>query len=283
MSDEKSIQLIDDAGLRAPLAEIHAGQEEHQQFFSGVFSALDMLASELSQRQEMWLSERRLSEEALERQAATIGVNGDGRLQQMLEEAERGRAALTTALEATETHGDRLAQMTDELSQARVELTQARQEIERLRGDLDKVPNSAPSPTPDVNLKEQLERVEQERTQLEQERLVLETELDTVRNRAAEMAETLADQRREMGEERTRWALELKRMRSLLEALANRQMQPPAVLGPRQPPIEVEAAAPATTPAPAPSDDPVLESVVAQFEMLQKDIVRRRETAADCS
>jgi len=283
VSDEPSIQLIDAAGLRAPLAEIHAGQEEHQRFFSGVFSALDMLASELSQRQEMWLSERRLSEEAIHRQAATIGANGDGQLQQMLEEAERGRAALATALEATETHGDHLAQMTDELSQARVELTQARQEIERLRGDLDKVPNSAASPILDEELKEKLERAEQERTQLEQERLVLETELDTVRNRAVEMTETLADQRREIGEERQRWALELKRMRSLLEALAKRQMQPPAASGPPQTPVGVEAAAPVTPSAPASGDDPVLDSVVAQFEMLQKDIVRRRETAADCS
>jgi hypothetical protein len=53
--------------------------------------------------------------------------------------------------------------------------------------------------------------------------------------------------------------------------------------------VDVEPAAPAAPATPAMAsaatagDDPVLDSVVAQFEMLQKDIVRRRETAADCN
>lgn len=282
MSDELSTQLIDAAGLRAPLAEICASQEEHERFFSGAFSVLDRLASELSQRQETWLSERKLNAEALQRQAATIGADGDGQLQRILEEAERGRDVLRTALEATETHGQRLGQMTDELSQARAELAGARQEIERLRGNLDKAPSPATPACLDEGQQEKLLRAEQERAQLEQERVVLETELDTVRHRAAEMAETLADQRREMGEERQQWSLELKRMRSLLEALSKRPMEPPPTSAPPQPAVEVQAAAPATAPAPVPNDDPVLESVAAQFEMLQKDVARRRGTTADC-
>jgi len=285
VSDELSTQLIDAAGLRAPLAEICAIQEEHQRFFSGVFSALDRLASELSQRQETWLSERKLSAEALQRQAATIGANGDGQLQRILEEAERGRDVLRTALEATETHGQRLAQMTDELSQARAELAGARQEIERLRGDLDKAPSPA---VPDEKLQERLQQAERERDQIDRERVVLETELDTVRHRAAEMTETLADQRREIGEERKQWALELKRMRSLLEALSKRPtVLPAAASGPPQSAVDVNKAAPpaapATVSASAAGPDPVLESVAAQFEMLQKDVVRRRETTADCN
>jgi len=42
--------------------------------------------------------------------------------------------------------------------------------------------------------------MENERTKTERERLALETELETVRNRAAEMAETLDEQRRQMAE-----------------------------------------------------------------------------------
>ena len=73
-------------------------------------------------------------------------------------------------------------------------------------------------------------------------------------------ARRLADQRREMGEERGRWAQELKQMRGLLESLSKRQVAPQADSRSRQPEVVVEAVAPPTPSASSAGDDPVLAS-----------------------
>ncbi len=103
------------------------------------------------------------------------------------------------------------------------------------------------------------------------ERIALETELEAVRTRAAELGETLAQQGRQIAEERAAWSSELKRMSGLLESLVDRKAQAPVVVMP-EPRM--------TAPRPmAGDDDPVLSSVMAQFEMLQRDLSRRRKAA----
>lgn len=130
-------------------------------------------------------------------------------------------------------------------------------------------------------MQEEMRRMEQEKTVLEQERVALETELEAVRTRAAEMAESLAQQGRQMAEERAAWSEELKRVRRVLESLVQQQ----AGQAVPQPASAARAAAPAPAQpvhavqaARGPSDDPVLSSVMAQFDMLQKDLARRRNS-----
>lgn len=140
-------------------------------------------------------------------------------------------------------------------------------------------PASAPPSAPDGQLLGQVRQLEDERRALERERAVLESELEAVRNRAAEMTETLAEQKRQMAEQRDQWAEELRRMRHLLETLTGRLAESPSRPEPAAP------AAPAGRPAPAAgpgspgggAGDAVLDSVMAQFQMLQKDRARRRE------
>lgn len=288
MSREQSTQLVDSDGLRESLAEICASHDEFHRFFAGVFTELDVLSAELVRRHQSWSSERERAAKELQRRREALDTEDNSQLKQMLEETESERAALRTTLEAAQTQADRLAQVTDELSRARTELTQARQEIERLRGDLEVVHHQAAQSQPDGKLQDRLRRMEQERAKLDQERLVLETELDTVRNRAAEMAETLAEQRREMADERQQWTRELKRMRRLLEMLSARQVEVGVAKDEGQATNDkrrdIEPSSLAPHPAPPGSaaiieedGDPVLDSVMAQFEMLQKDIVRRRQ------
>jgi len=125
------------------------------------------------------------------------------------------------------------------------------------------------SGTSDAALQGQLREWERQRAAWERERGVLENELETVRARAAESAELLAQQKRQMAEQQAQWMEELKRMRRLLEAMARRLCEPDEASATHVP---QRAAAGAGEPA----GDPVLDSVMAQFERLQKDLVRRR-------
>jgi DNA repair exonuclease SbcCD ATPase subunit len=108
----------------------------------------------------------------------------------------------------------------------------------------------------------------------DRQQAVLETELEAVRNRAAEMTETLAQRDRQLTEERAQWAEELKRMRRLLETVAERQERQPAEA---PPPASNGSRTRDEKPAGDHNSDPVLESVMAQFEMLQKDLQRRKK------
>ena len=313
MSVEPLTHPVDRSGLHDSLREICATQEESHRFFSEMFDQLDTLSAELLRRREAWQADRQRAEDefqeraaALEQrqaelaaereqfrqksrqelaQAAAAGAENGGQLQEMLEEAERERAALRGALETAQSQVSRLADVAAELAESRSELSGAREEIRRQREQLNTVRNEVSQPQPDPQLQEQLGRMEKERAVLDQERLVVETELETVRNRAAEMAEALAEQKRQTADERVRWANELKRMRRLMETLSQQQVEyhrSSEAHRPNGQPQPRESSEPmqpvAATAAP---NDPVLGSVVAQFEMLQKDLARRRRNRCD--
>jgi chromosome segregation ATPase len=304
VSAEASIELIAENGLRESLAEICASGQDSHRFVAGVFDELDALCNELLREQQAWLADREQTESDLQERAAQLEADctalesrrqqmaekegrqraqpageeaeSSGQLERLLEEANQERAALRSALEGAQAQADRLAQMADKVSGASSGLAEAREEIHRLRDQLEKAPAQNAQPQPDGELLGQLQ-------QMEQDRLVLETELETVRNRAAEMAETLAEQRRQSAEERKQWTQELKRMRRMLEMLSAHRFEHQAAPGPE--PARGESRDPAgpspeAAAAPAPHGDPVLDSVMAQFEMLQKDLARRRKATA---
>jgi hypothetical protein len=93
----------------------------------------------------------------------------------------------------------------------------------------------------------------------------LEAELETVRRRVVEMAEVATAEKQRTTQERAEWSKEFKQLRKLLEL----QVKTPAAPVAEPPREAVSAAAPV-------GGDPMLESVMAQFDMLQKDIARRR-------
>ncbi len=106
---------------------------------------------------------------------------------------------------------------------------------------------------------------------------MLERELEIVRARAAELSEAQTQQGRQMAEERERWGEDLKRMRRLLEVMAERQLA--QATAETQAPRAAPPAATEKPPARQDRGDPVLDSVVTQFEMLQRDLARRRKAA----
>ncbi len=120
-----------------------------------------------------------------------------------------------------------------------------------------------------------IEDLQQQRQLWEQERSALERELEAVRNRAAEMNEAMVQQKHDAELQQSQWSEELKRMRKALQQMAHRLAK-----------CNEEAAAPPSAVANSrsleahvnPAPDPVLDSVMAQFEVLRKDVARRRET-----
>lgn len=146
---------------------------------------------------------------------------------------------------------------------------------------------------------------------LEDERRQLEEELENVRSHSVNMAEVIEEQKRQMAEENAGWTAELRQLRRILDKQAtwisqqrDNSSQYAADLEPQQfaapaeeyppgpPPIlpirtaqnpnrEIQqqpAAMRATgTAGQAGRHDAVLGSVLSQFEMLQRDVARRRD------
>lgn len=147
--------------------------------------------------------------------------------------------------------------------------------------------------------------------QFAQEKAELENELELVRTRAAELHETVAEQKNQLREERSITATELKELRRLVEQQADLLAQrephenvrdsipaPRISISARPPAPQISNTVPASAiansagansaanGAGAPSSvaaneaepvDPVVDSVMAQFAKLQKDVAQRRK------
>jgi len=199
------------------------------------------------------------------------------RLQQVLEYAEEDRTMLRSAVEVSDSSRADLARLAEELAAARSDLAAAREEIQSQRELLDQAASAGANGVCDGEIESRLDAIEHERAQWDRDRVVLEMELDAVRNQAAELAEALDEERHRAVSERGLWNEELKRMRHLLET---RESQP-APAATRLPDVDMVPAAPAPQAQPeedpSAANDPVLDSVMAQFEILQKDLARRRK------
>ncbi len=307
MSADLSPELAGWDAVCNSLAEIRASHEDFDHFFSEVFDELDALSRKFLKQQQTWRSGRRQAEEELSQRAIQLdqqrteltaelerlqrlamaaleggGHGGDNsqQLQSWQEQSERDRAVFQSAIESAQTQSAQLSEVVGQLGQVRLELAEARQELQRRGEEADVARADSPPTAVDEGLQAEFDQVQEERRLLQQERVVLESELEAVRNRAAEMAETLAEQKRQMAEQRDAWSLELRQMRLLLESLpAQLNSHPqPVPVGSPEAEAGMEAVGAVSAPAVA-AGDAVLDSVMAQFQMLQKDRARQRENA----
>lgn len=280
-------------GVRRCVDEVRSAAQESDHFFDGVFGQVGLLFDQMVQQHQQRCDEaaaaegqlqekvRQLEqrESRLEAEQKRLAAEGPGEaaalpgleeLHELLDQARDERQLLGQVLEASGSQDSRLTQIASELAEAR-------QEMLRQREAFDKAQTSGVRPEAEVE--QRLEELQQQCQELSQERTVLESELDAVRSRAAEMAETVEQQKQLMSQQSAQWADELRLQRKLLERFLthmNEQMAEALESSP-------EPAAPASAPAPespsAAADDAVLDSVMAQFEMLQKDLARRRKGA----
>lgn len=271
------------------LEEILSGQRE-------LHAVLEESFSQLAAGLRQWLQSQESYEAALREREALLA-----RRQQELEGAvaQQRRAQeevlrLKAQLEARAAELDRrdreLQARSSELDTRLAELGNAQRELRTLRELVDQLRSVTTSPPQaagtggTVSAEElarwqrRVQQLEQELAETQRQKESLETEVQVLRHRAMEWLEMLADQRRQLLEERTRWAGEIRQFRRLIELLLDRQMEP-------LPEVPEESENP-PTPRVIPYEslearrtgtgDAFLDSLSAQFEQLRREFDRRR-------
>lgn len=247
--------------LESQHAETAAGWAEEMQTSRDRIRELEQQITALeANRQELERSRAQLVDEL----AAATATDADG-IATRLAEAEQEKAALKEELARAHQHTSRLAGSALELADSQGQLAQARADMLDLQHRL-------------AQAEKRLHGESQQQIRaLEHERISLETELESVRNRIAQMAEEATQEKRRMAEERAEWSGELRQLRRAIEKNAVMSSHHSHVEDSHRtaptPSTETESNPGA---AAAGGEDPVLDSVMAQFEMLQKDLSRRR-------
>ena len=288
--------------VTSALDEIRVCHDESQAFFGGVFDQLDSLCGSLLSRQQ------HIEKVAAQRRddvSATDAAENQ-RWDSLLKEFEEGRAEIRGAQQTVQEQIVRLAAAAEDLDAARNDFQTVRGELARHGEELTAIRSQTLAASQEVessiktkiremdeqrsllekeresmekavesNIKNKIHDMEQQQSLLEKERAAMEKELASVGNRATEIADLLAEQKRMSAPQQGQWSEEMKQMRALLENLtrqiaeSKRQVESsPAV----KPLSGVAAVA---------SSDPVLESVLAQFEVLQQDRVFRRSESGE--
>ncbi len=181
-------------------------------------------------------------------------------LRQELDDVARQRDELKHQVQNDAAEQTRSVQLETQLAEARKQLKAAQSEVRKAER---KTGQTAADDCAMTMSAEQL-------TALEEEREALEAELELVRGRAAELNETVAEQQREIAEQKTELSSELQQLRRLVEKqadlIADRVTHDEPVSSPPVGP----------TPDQTQLNDPVVNSVMAQFAKLQKDVAQRR-------
>jgi len=145
------------------------------------------------------------------------------------------------------------------LMETQQELAQAHVELARMRKAAVRQPGAS-------------EDYSQKIAEVEQERSELEAELERVRSRAAEKHETVDRQQRELKRQRTEMGDEIKQLRKVIENMAAGDSAQTLLAMPKA----EHKSEPATPEKGKSTNDPVVNSVMAQFAKLQKDVAQRR-------
>jgi uncharacterized phage infection (PIP) family protein YhgE len=267
-------------GVSSALKEIRDCHADTWAFFHGIFEELNLFSISLDARKNH-LAQSLPANEGNSQAAAPVS---DDRLHALLSQREEDREDIRETRETVKEQVAQLAAIASELASSQsvfqANFTQIREEIAKTR---EAAAQAVAIPAPDAGGNGELERklaeLERQHASLEQDRAVLEKELESVRNRAADLAESLSEQKRITAQQQTQGNSELQRMRELLESLARRDPLAKQTRDDEPPPAPAEPptnAAAAKSQASSASADPVLGSVLAQFEMLQQDRARRR-------
>jgi chromosome segregation ATPase len=184
-----------------------------------------------------------------------------------LRDVEQRRDKLDGELRSARTETARLETVAGELAAVQAELARARSEQSRSDERIDESRTEGESVW-----KARLE-------ESDRERMEMTAELELLLSRAAEMAETLARERREAAQQQAAWEAELGSLRRALDsqpaAALNVPAGKPAYPGRPVPSVPRSATRPAHRPAHG-GADPVLDAVVAQFATLKQTDAGRR-------
>jgi chromosome segregation ATPase len=261
-------------GVSSALEEIRDCHAETWAFFHGIFEDLNLFSISLDAHKRHLV--QTISTEEAKQDAESAGFSD--RLGQLLSQTETDREEIRATREAIQEQVSHLTAVAAELASAQnafqTNFELIREELAKNReaAAQDAAVSAVSNNVSNNELEQKLTDLEREHSALEQDRAVLEKELEGVRNRAAELAESLAEQKRLAAQQQSQGNAELQRMRQLLETIAKQNREVESSVS------SAESAVPlaSKSEAPAAASDPVLGSVLAQFEMLQQDRARRR-------
>ena len=267
-------------GVSSALQEIRDCHAETWAFFHGIFEELNLFSISLDAHKRHLVQTIPTGEDKQQAESSDFGE----RLSQLFNQREADREEIRETREAVQEQVAHLTAVASELASAQnafqTNFQLIREEIAKTREASDRDAAAVPASNAEANgeLERKLTDLEREHAALEQDRAVLEKELEGVRNRAADLAESLAEQKRLAVQQQTQGNAELQRMRQLLESLARQDAFARGSHESEPSPSAAEAVVPLVSKpeSPAAAADPVLGSVLAQFEMLQQDRARRR-------
>lgn len=284
-------------------------QLEHQE------ARLDAAIEELKQLRQQSEQERTTAKERDDRQQAAINaqlvaMNAErdrliARVKEL--EARPPEFHLPEHLAAGQNTGssdDSLLAVLAQLEAVRQDVLSTRTELADAVGRVSVAPSelntSGINPQQLHDLHAQLEELRREQRTLEKshdevlrERDRLESELELVRTRACELQEVVAEQQDQLAQQHDDVSDELRQLKAVIEnqlSSLNRKSQPFERVQPQQPayspsqtmtqpppPVAANATTSSPEAAEAPPADPVMNSVMAQFARLQKDVAQRRK------
>ena len=276
--------------VQSALSDLRGTHDEFANFFGDAFDQLESLSLEL-------LARHKCLELGTQHQAEheAAGAEHERQFRECLEELRELKAKIQSAHEETVRIGSETSAVHQQFLQEHAEVRETREEIRRISTEFramregveqDRVESrqrqetiqehlqrlasiSADSAAAqslshhDEQLSEVLEATRQQQAAWQQDRAGLEAKLEAERQRSAQQNEVLAEQRRLAAQQQAELAGELKRMRSLLEVLLSHMNKPfgANTNGDNQA---------------SSSENAAVESVLAQFEMLQRDLAERR-------
>jgi DNA repair exonuclease SbcCD ATPase subunit len=267
-------------GVSSALQEIRDCHAETWAFFHGIFEELNLFSISLDAHKRHLVQTIPAGEGAPQAASPDFGE----RLSHLISQREAEREETRETRESVREQVAHLAAVAAELASAQgafqTNFQLIREDIAKNREALAREAAAVPATNNEANgdLERKLTDLERQHAALEQDRAVLEKELEGVRNRAADLAESLAEQKRLTTQQQTQGNAELQRMRQLLETLARQETfaRQNHEIEPSPSPIEPVVPLVAKTEPQTAAADPVLGSVLAQFEMLQQDRARRR-------
>jgi chromosome segregation ATPase len=277
--------------VQSALSDLRGTHDEFANFFGEAFDQLESLSLEL-------LARHKCLELGTQLQAKheAAGSEHERQFRECLEELRELKAKVQSAHEETARIWPEISTAHQQFLQEHAELHETREEIRRISTEfcamrkgveqdqvescqrqesiqehLQRLASISADPAAaqslsnhDEQLSQVLEANRQQQAAWQQDRAGLEAKLEAERQRFAQQNEALAEQRRLAAQQQAELAGELKRMRSLLEVLLSHMNKP------------FGANADDDNQTSSSSENAAVESVLAQFEMLQRDLAERR-------
>ena len=304
VSVDLSAELADWDGVSDSLAEIRAGHEDFDRFFREVFEQFDSILTQFARERDRWQQERREIEADLGRRAAELeqqrgrgsdragtacegrpaerrpcrGRRGEG--SSVAREAGRdGARACVIARGASTPRGRRFRKWPRSVPNWPTRGTPWPRPgatwTSSARGSMRRGPGGAAAgPTK----KPSRGSAPPKRSATPRARSGPCSKRSWSRCVAARprLVESLEEQKRQASQQQAQWVAELRQQRALLTTLASRLTE--QKLAAVQSPASPRGAARSEGDG---ESDPALASVMAQFEILQKDVARRRGATSD--